>query len=279
MNQIYIADSLTKKFPQFYNHLKQQLVSTNLQLKIINGTKDVWCRDYMPVQNVLFKYTPSYLVSTKSGRASISNQKEILENLEFTYTDCTDVVLDGGAIEVFGKAALVSDRFLPINNRDKLIAKIKSVLDLNKLVIIPADPWDFTGHVDGLVRFIDSENLLINDYTELEKELNKSSRYIQKKYYTWKRSFDAALSEAGFNVHALASAFQENTKTSSASGIYLNFLLLNDYLIMPAFRNREKKNEEAALQLQQFYKRKIISIEADDIAERGGVVNCVTWCP
>jgi agmatine deiminase len=277
MNQIYIADSLTKKFPQFYNHLKQQLVSTNLQLKIINGTKDVWCRDYMPVQNVLFKYTPSYLVSTKSGRASISNQKEILENLEFTYTDCTDVVLDGGAIEVFGKAALVSDRFLPINNRDKLIAKIKSVLDLNKLVIIPADPWDFTGHVDGLVRFIYSENLLINDYTELEKEINKSSRYIQKKYYTWKRSFDAALSEAGFNVHPLASAFQENTKTSSASGIYLNFLLLNDYLIMPAFKDWEKENEEAALQLQQFYKRKIIAIEADDIAEEGGVVNCVTW--
>lgn len=42
------------------------LHKSNVKYAFLKGTKDIWCRDYMPVQTesgkfIQFKYNPSYL--------------------------------------------------------------------------------------------------------------------------------------------------------------------------------------------------------------------------
>lgn len=246
--------------------------------------KNEWCRDYMPRlsskgDKVLFNYKPKYVLSSKIATAKIPLQKRICHHLGIKYNDCSDIVLDGGAIEVHNAKGIISDRFINQNkNIDNVVAKIKDALSLKELIFIPPDPWDFTGHVDGLVRFIDNERVLINDYSGVEEHLQKESKYIKNKYRSWKHNFDAALLQAGCVVHQLVSSFHNNKKASSAKGIYLNFLLQDKFIIMPAFKDYEKENNIAAKQLEQLYNRKVLRVKADTLAEHGGIINCVTWC-
>ena len=100
---------------------------------------------------------------------------------------------------------------------------------------------------------------------------------FKKKYRSWKKAFDTTLIDAGLKVETLTSAFHLNRKASSARGVYLNFLLLDDLILVPSFSGLEKENLEAKQKLEQLYKRKVIAVEADALSEEGGVINCVTW--
>ena len=65
-NTVYISDLLKVKYPNAAKELLSILKKHHITVKEIIGTNDVWCRDYMPVQNRLgeliqFKYDPSYL--------------------------------------------------------------------------------------------------------------------------------------------------------------------------------------------------------------------------
>jgi agmatine deiminase len=66
-NVVLISDLLEPRFPQLVRRLRCILGEYEIPLRIIGGTKDIWCRDYMPVQvapgrYVKFCYSPDYLV-------------------------------------------------------------------------------------------------------------------------------------------------------------------------------------------------------------------------
>ena len=56
----------------------------------------------------------------------------------------------------------------------------------------------------------------------------------------------------------------------------MNFLLLDDLIIVPGF-DQEKVDEKARLDLKRIYSRSAVTIQAKNLAERGGIINCVTW--
>lgn len=146
--------------------------------EIPDTNKNEWCRDYMPVKGygghlVLFKYSPSYIVGRTTLEKTIPNQKEICKSLGLKYEE-SNVILDGGAIEILDDIGIVSDRLIAENCsswvelRPSVLIEIQKKLKLAKLVVVPSDPWDFTGHVDGMVRFIDRNTVLINDSSTLD---------------------------------------------------------------------------------------------------------------
>jgi hypothetical protein len=60
---VYISSLLRQQYPAVVSALKDILGES---LQEIDGTKDIWCRDYMPVQLdthrfVQFRYDPDYL--------------------------------------------------------------------------------------------------------------------------------------------------------------------------------------------------------------------------
>ncbi len=57
-----------KEYFTFWQNLKKQLVDNNIVFDFIHNTRDIWCRDYMPIQIsenkfVQFAYFPNYYLS------------------------------------------------------------------------------------------------------------------------------------------------------------------------------------------------------------------------
>ncbi len=65
---VYLSDKLEVFFNDFYHRLIEKFGEMGIEYGIINGTKDIWCRDYMPIQIqdnlfVGYNYNPDYLDS------------------------------------------------------------------------------------------------------------------------------------------------------------------------------------------------------------------------
>ena len=83
-----------------------------------------------------------------------------------------DIILDGGNVTRTTDKVIMTDRVFvdnPNYQRKQLIKELHELLQVDKLYFVPEQPSDFTGHSDGMVRFIDENTVVINDYKE-EKE-------------------------------------------------------------------------------------------------------------
>jgi len=142
--------------------------------EIKNHKENVWCRDYMPIITVAnnlvqFRYAPGYMTDSKKWSERIPDQSDIQNELDIKCKDATDIILDGGVIEILNDQGIISDRVFRENtNTDEitLLTTINQLLGLKDLTVIPQHPKDFTGHVNGLVRFIDRETVLINELNQ-----------------------------------------------------------------------------------------------------------------
>ena len=292
--KLYISEYLgdTNRGKVVVNGLRSLGSVPSNQIEVIEipnsiNSNNEWCRDYMPVKAadnslVLFKYYPSYLRNSKSGLNSIPDQKKVCKNLKIPFTPCEDIILDGGAIEIYGQSGILSDRLFRDNSEvwkqdeKKLLKKLKDVLGLKKLIVIPQHPYDFTGHVDGLVRFINEKKVIINDLSgEFQIIQGDTNPYRKKLMDQWYYAFKMALYNADLEWHELACIVDKNKPSSDAYGIYMNFLLLERLVIVPGFNN--ELDETARLQLEEFYRRDAITLQATDLAKQGGIINCVTW--
>lgn len=91
-----------------------------------------------------------------------------------------------------------------------VIKQLKELFQVEKLFFVPWDIYDFTGHADGMVRFIDNDTVLINDYLKENAE--------------FQRCFRMSLHNAGLNWIELPYNTVDNPKSISAKGLYLNYL-------------------------------------------------------
>lgn len=267
------------------------LVKTGIEItELKNHNKNVWCRDYLPVQGaggrlIHFKYAPQYMTDTEKWRLRIPDSETIRKEFELfvetEITPCYDIILDGGAIEVYEDAAIISDRVFrdnPKQNESELLEKLKTVLGLKKINVIPQHPYDFTGHVDGLLRFVDADTVLINDLSGI-KSFTKDDLKIPRNKITqqWYYSFMGAVLNSGYRIKKLIYTAESNTNNDkSAKGIYMNFLQYDNQILMPTF-NDAKNDLEAKNRLEEVFKKKIIEIPATELAAEGGIINCVTW--
>ena len=66
MTAIYFSALLEKKYFPFYNRLVKLFKDNNLNCEFVEGTNDIWMRDFMPVKStdgkyIQFDYHPKYL--------------------------------------------------------------------------------------------------------------------------------------------------------------------------------------------------------------------------
>jgi agmatine deiminase len=129
-----------------------------------------------------------------------------------------------------------------------------------------------------MVRFIDKNRVLINDLSVLNKKMSKEHPLIKVIYDNWKTNFLASLSYAKLKPFpfSLPCTVHKNSKDESAVGVYMNFLLLEKCVLMPSFGDKEN-DPKAQKVLERAYDRKVIPIEANKLAEKGGIINCITW--
>lgn len=267
-NFLYLADTLPKKFPLFYESLQSLLQIQEIEFALIPETKDIWAVDYMPIQVhnnkfIQFMYNPSYL-KAKKYQKTISNVDQICKHLNYNIFKC-DIILDGGNVVKWKNKIIMTDRVFidnPQYRKKELIYKLYEIFEIDRIILIPEQPLDITGHADGMIRFLDEHNVIINDFAK-EKDWFKSSLKI-------------ALHNAHLEYIEIPYNVYENKNDEDANGTYINYMQIEDSIFLPIFNLKE---DEAAFKLFQklFYNNKIVTVNCNEIAQKGGVLNCISW--
>ena len=249
--------------------IKGVLDNYEIRYQLLQGTHDIWCRDYMPVKRadgklVQFRYEPSYLDGyehLRSGTAEVCR----LNGIEAV---CSDINLDGGNVLIRSGKALVSDRIFRENPQyadpHQLVADIESALDA-EVWLVPQINSDMTGHVDGYMRWYSDDTVLLT-LPDIE-------------YAYWQRNIARFLDRYGLRaIEVPAFVHQERGHPASAIGGYVNYLTIGNILLLPVFEVPGNRDEEVIRLLESLFPQlKIVPIVINNIARAGGLIHCVTW--
>ncbi len=264
-NTVYLADGICHYMPLAHN-LLEALYRENVDMHFLRHTescKHVWARDYMPIQLDMdrflqYRYSPDYL---KNDPAYIPRYETIARGLHLKCKK-TDLIIDGGNVVKLKDKVIMTDKVLKENpqytERD-LKARLEADLDC-EVCLIPWDRYEIFGHADGMVRPIDGNGILLNNYVDFDKSLRK--RLLAK------------LHDHGFHVEEL---HYDLPRPSKQSWAYLNFLQLKNLIFVPALGLPE--DPLALQQLREFYPGyKVIPVPGcQDLVKDGGALNCVSW--
>ncbi|MDE7092506.1 MAG: agmatine deiminase family protein [Muribaculaceae bacterium] len=269
---VYLSALLAPRYPETCKRLTDILNKHNIPFVFLKGTKDIWCRDYMPVQTpsgklIQFKYDPSYLKEPQyaDSRSDVKHVDKV-NNINPIFSD---INLDGGNVVMYENKAIITDRVFSENpdwENDKLVDELSKLLEC-EIIIIPAykPDYDFTGHADGMMRFVDSNTVLVND-------LDQDLKYM-------KEAIIKALDKANLK-YINVPWFEHKIKGNKdhAIGIYINYLEVGNLIVMPMFGVEGNKDAEALAKLKEVFPNKIIeTIDYNDVALQGGLLNCTTW--
>ena len=222
-------------------------------------TKDIWMRDFMPFLLddgclVSYDYDPDYLKDDKYSHLRTKIQP---------LNDHINLVLDGGNFIRLGGKAIMTDKIVkenPTKTKTEIIETIKQKCALNELIIIPRQPYDMLGHSDGMVRWIDENSVLVNDFSNESKSFNDRLIRSLKKY------------DLEIKFMRYGEGFFSKTRDW---GAYLNFIKIKDILIVPIYGMDD--DDTAIEQIKKIYGGcKVETINLSEIIEHGGALHCIT---
>lgn len=267
-NFLFLSDRLRVKYSDFYKNFEKLISVNNIKFALLQNTKDVWVVDYMPIQIELnkfvsFNYNPPYL-QTKEYLKTISNVDEICGQIGIEIIK-SNIIIDGGNVTRTNDKVIMTDRIFkdnPTYSRKQLVKELYELLQVDKLYLIPEQPGDYTGHSDGMVRFIDEKTIIINDYIKEKK--------------VFYNAFEIAIHNTGLDYIKIPYNVYENKSEDQANGDYINYLQMENILIIPTFGIKE--DEVVVKQFEKiFLGHKIETIDSNEIAHQGGILNCITW--
>lgn len=264
-DKVYLAGGI-KAYERAAAGLLLRLCDEGIPVEYIPHTeskKHVWARDYMPVQRedgrfVRYVYDPDYL---KDYRDYIPDCQAVCDALSL---DCvrTRLVLDGGNVVRGERCVIMTDKVLRENglfNERYVVSQLEKLLDCG-VKLIPWDTHDMYGHADGMVRFIDRDTVLLNNYWDFDRTLRKQ--------------LVDALRWHGFAVEEL---HYGKEACSPMSWAHINFLHVKNRIFVPGLGTAS--DCKALEQIQGFYPgcRVMLVTGCEQLVRDGGALNCVTW--
>ena len=266
-NKLFITDLLLNYHPTIAKTIIETCCLHDIEVSTINHANDYWCRDFMPLQInknkfVQFVYDPSYY-KPKKYRHLKTDVQELNYSLagEIIFSD---IVLDGGNICFYNNTAIISEKVFqdnPLYPKQTLINELTNLLELDKIVFVPAVPYDITGHSDGMVKFINEDTIFLNDFSKIcsKTYLNKLLRALK-----------------GFIVVPITNELHKNKLNDDATGDYINMIVVKDLIFLSAYGNTF---DEVAFRTVEaaFPSHDIKQIKTNALAAKGGVLHCATW--
>lgn len=259
---VYLSELLEERFPDCFNRLTSILKKHNVEYRLLKGTKDIWCRDYMPIQTesgrlIQFRYEPSYLKGNKEWEESRSDVRVVCRENGFEPI-FSKINLDGGNVLLCSGRAIISDRIFSENpeytDKNQLINELSELLEA-EIIIIPAQKGDYTGHADGMVRFVNYDTILGN---------NRSEEY---KY--WSNGIEKVLKDKHLKYIDVPFfyGYKDPKHPEHAIGIYVNYLEVGNLIVLPIFEVDGNKDAEAIDTFKQIFLDKIIeTINYNEVA-------------
>ncbi len=270
-NIVAFSGYLVKDYPQLFKELEQILTDNHIDCKVIEGTADYWCRDYMPIQVALnkcirFKYTPDYLAKKKGFKTLVTDDMvhSIVPNMEIVDSP---LVVDGGNVVCNRNCVVMNEKVFSENpqyTRTQVVGLLEDAFQTDNLVFVPWEGkrYDKFGHTDGMLRFLDNNMTKPSIMTYLE---------VYSKDYAAKTR--TTLDQA-FNVVEL-----QLRRYDKMNWAYINSLQTKHVIIVPGI---DSPNDQAALEqiehLYPEYKGKIFQVQMRDFIHKGeGALNCCSW--
>ena len=306
-NKVFISSLIDTKTGDLDKEARARVKSCIMQFEkdceLLYNTKDVWARDYMPIQltkNTYLGYTykPDYLTKSPEYAKCVTNWK--LHNVHAEKYDFNGfkvvqipLILDGGnvvkAILDDKPCMLMCNKVLLENNIDKnnFHKWWKEWWEENfdgtemKLVLLPweGSKVDPIGHADGMIRYIDKNKVLITNY----KDFNE-------------KHYNAMMEELGrFNVTHLHFTDLDQFKNNKLFSVlldrtwcYINYLQVGTRILVPRLGYDLLENEDLKQIREAFSANEdeieLISQDMTSIVEdmndkrnSGGALNCLTW--
>lgn len=162
----------------------------------------------------------------------------------------------------------MTDKVLWENRRmygkEDLLEKLKVLFEVEEIVLIPWDKEDMFGHADGMLRFIDDDNVLVHGLYNDPKD-------------PFCKKLINGLIKAGLSITWMEFDVKHPDRRNWA---YINFLQTKDILIIPRFGIEE--DEQALKQVKLAYpeyasRNAIEQVDMSDVVEFGGALNCISW--
>lgn len=285
-NIVYISDKLQEFFPEFYGRFIDKLGKMGIECGVLKGTKDIWCRDYMPVQIeenlfVGYTYNPDYLdtslgypnvphLNTLTGNELRTNQKEVWDKNGFNgrIVDC-GLTIDGGNIVLCDKYIILTNKIYKENEgrSEKEIRETIYRFFGNRTPIII--PWrrvgeEVFGHSDGMVKF-QRRRWDYKPYLLASMQTKKDSEVLfealGEPFYLDILRIPDNLKAPGYTKYIWA---------------YINYLQVGNKILVPAF---DLPSDDYAMEIIRRYNPDCMvdSIKMREIADCGGALHCLTW--
>ena len=263
-NKVYLAKGMTSEnYVDATGHLLGTLHNHKISWNFLPQTASpfhIWTRDYMPVQVskdklVRFNYSPDYL---KDNPEYKPDTYAILSALGLQVMD-SDIIIDGGNVISCGDKVIMTDKVFrenPHYDREVLIDTLSQLLEA-KIVLIPEDYYDEYGHADGMVRYVGEGRVLLNNYCDFDKVLQKKML-------------------AALSPHFDITELHYGTYTDM-SWAYLNFLQVGHHIFIPIMN--DKLGEMAFRQIADAFPQcKCHPVyHCESFVREGGALNCSTW--
>ena len=264
---VFFSDLLPERCPTLYNNLEKILTENDIDHRMLHHTKDIWCRDYMPIQTsekrfVFYKYNPDYL-QTKYYQRTITDVNRI-ENIECLRRDGEvvdlDLVIDGGNVVRCDDKVVMTEKVF-FENKDKSRNDVQRLLEEAfqcDIIFLPWDREEFMGHSDGIVHYIGDNRVLITNYEDFDADYARKFLKILEKY-----------------VEVIPLAYNVKRK-HKRSWAYINFLQIGKLVLVPQLGIPE--DEQALQQIAEVMPRcKVIGVPALEAVRKGGALNCTSW--
>ena len=269
-NIVYFSDLLPKKCPILNHHIVEALDANKIRYAYLSETKDIWCRDFMPIQIdedrfVCYKYTPNYLQSPYY-RSLQTNPEKVFQAPQNRLEQVTqnaitiELVIDGGNVVKCSDTVVMTEKVF-VENKDKTRTEVERILkDAFRcdILFLPWDRKEAFGHSDGIVHYAGDGKILLTNYDD------SSLYYFQR--------FRKAL-EKHFEVIPLKYATKRRHVRSWA---YINFLHIGKLVLVPQLGLEE--DEQALEQIANALPDcELVGISSLEAVRRGGGLNCISW--
>lgn len=194
--------------------------------------------------------------------------------------------LDGGNFVNNGTLALLTDKVVLDNrelSRSEITAIIKEFTGLHA-VILPKNPNDNVGHLDSFLAFTNQSKACISNYPSLPfLKLDIELLYKIRAILEEEKIEVFEIHDRPIDEPVACNCYLKGKKAcfSSARGSYLNFLRLNDTIIIPEYTLPTQKEtkyynsiNKEILENQGF---EVIGINCDHLSRKGGSLHCISY--
>ena len=267
--------------------LIDEILQAGVSVELLEDTRDIWARDYMPIQIsddkfIGYEFTPDYLYYDDYIR-TITSQARVCDRHDID-TIPSGLIIDGGNVVKTSKGVIMVDKVFHENDHFSkvgLVDRLERYFEC-EIIFLPWDKVEIFGHADGIVREISPGKVLMTNYHQHSKRF--AERYLK-------------ILSQHFEVEVLN---YDVKHPHPNNWCYINFLRVGNKILVPQLTDRRRVRqmqasdsypssytinstevEEDNQAIEQIKRHcpncEIIPVSCPQIVAKDGALNCISW--